>query len=585
MTGKVASSVDEAFEGCAGEAQPPQSSAGEAQRSEGCAGEAQRSTGCAGAPQRAFPPGFVFGSATAAYQIEGAWNGDGKGESIWDRFSHEAGNVMRGETGDVSIDHYHRVEEDVALMAELGHRSYRFSLSWPRLQPSGRGALNDAGASFYDRLLSALAKHGIEPLVTLYHWDLPAALQDEFTGFLSREIVPVFEQYARLCFARFGARVKRWITFNEPWCVCVHGFCTGMHAPGRMGAPGVEPYLAAHHLLLAHAHAVRAFRSEFNPQQDGVIGITLNSEWWEPASADARDEAAAQRARIFNLAWFADPVYLTGDYPDDMRRTLGLRLPSFSDDEKRLLKGSSDFFGLNHYSTHYVGRMQACVALRTVPKEIALLYQSSASTRKFLRAIAGFAGNTYFKDMGVLTYPDDPTWSYTAMGWAVVPWGMRKLLLWVQRRYQPNDILVTENGVATPQDKPGEPFDPRSKAAQDRVRYMHDYIAEMHQAIQEGANLKGLWVWSTFSNFEWAFGYAPHFGLIDVDYQTLKRTPLPAAHWYKRLATTLTLPDVDQVEPLPTASDAHTSAELRERRPDDSGGRRRPNAERRRAPG
>mmetsp|Transcript_10273 Transcript_10273/g.13484 ORF Transcript_10273/g.13484 Transcript_10273/m.13484 type:complete len:505 (-) Transcript_10273:99-1613(-) len=499
---------------------------------------------------RKFPDGFAWGSATAAYQIEGAWNEGGKGPSIWDTYSHAKGNVKKGENGDVACDHYNRVETDVQLMKELGLKSYRFSISWPRVQPAGTGETNAEGIAFYNKLIDTLLENGIEPLVTLYHWDLPQALLDDFGGFLSEKIVGAFVQYAEICFNLFGDRVKNWITFNEPWCVCGHGYATGLHAPGDLSDPGRKPYIAAHHLLLAHAYAVEAYRKNFQQEQKGKIGITLNAEWWEPVSDDPRDVVAANRAIEFSLGWFADPVFLSGDYPDCMKKTCGDRLPRFTEEESRLLKGSSDFFGLNHYSTHYAGRQNPCVAIQTLPHEVALLFHSSGSYRKAFKSLFSvIVGNNYLKDIGVLTYPNDAEWTYTDMGWAVVPWGLRKLLLYIQNRYAPEGgIIITENGCAMKEKNREEALDPNSSPALAKLKFFHGYISEVHQAISEGANVKGYYAWSFMDNFEWSLGYHPRFGLVHVDYKSQERTVRPVGKWYSKLSKENEIPPLSFVK-------------------------------------
>ncbi len=497
-----------------------------------------------------FPKDFQWGTATAAYQIEGAPEADGKGASIWDEFTHMKGNVFHGETGDVACDHYNRYEEDIKLMAKLGMKNYRLSISWPRILPNGTGEVNQKGIDFYHRVIDCLIDNGITPLVTLYHWDLPLALEKEFGGFLSRDIIPAFENYAKVCFENFGNKVKSWITFNEPWCVTVLGFCNGMHAPGRMNAPGREPYLAAHHLLLSHSKAVALYRKEYQKRQGGVIGITLNTEWWSPASNDPRDVAAAERAIAFNLGWFADPVFLTGDYPKEMRDALGDRLPSFTAQEQEALKGSSDFFGLNHYSSHIVGRMNACVALSTLPKELGLLFKSSPSTKKALKMVFGFTGSTYFKDIGILTYPDPRDTEYTEMGWAVAPWGFGDLLLHITQRYAPKGgIIVTENGCAMPDKTKQDAVDPNSVSSRRRTTFMHQYLSSMLEAMNKGADVRGYFCWSFMDNFEWAFGYDKRFGMVYVDYETQERTPKPIAKWYGELAKTGKIPLIESVHP------------------------------------
>ncbi|CAD7695191.1 unnamed protein product [Ostreobium quekettii] len=472
--------------------------------------------GCTGAGDgtgaRQFPEGFAWGAATSAYQVEGGWTEGGKGRSIWDFFAHTAGKVAGGGNGDMADDQYHRVGEDVRLMADMGLRHYRLSIAWTRVQPTGTGPANPEGVAFYNRVIDALIAEGIEPLVTLYHWDLPLALQVERNGWLGGDaVIDAYVEYARLCFTHFGDRVKRWITFNEPWCVAVLGFGTGEHAPGRSRDPGREPYLAAHHILLAHARAVRLYRRDFKPFQEGSIGITFNSDWREPLpDADPRrymrNCEAAERTRQFFLAWFADPVYL-GDYPELMRVRLGDRLPSFGAGEAALLRGSADFFGLNHYTTTYV-------------------------------SVDDTNSVGWFCDQGS-QWSNDPNWAVTDMGWAIVPWGLRKMVGWIQKRYRPpGGIIVTENGCACKEQDAAV-----AKCDKLRVEYLRGYISELHKAIAEdGVDCRGYFVWSLLDNFEWAFGYTKRFGIHWVNFDTLERVPKESSKWFAKVVATNGVP-------------------------------------------
>ncbi|GMH42845.1 hypothetical protein BSKO_10764 [Bryopsis sp. KO-2023] len=456
-----------------------------------------------------FPEGFMWGTATASYQIEGGWNEGGRGWSIWDSFSHTPGNVENGDTGDVACDHYHLYKEDVQRMKAMGLKYYRFSIAWPRIQPAGKGEANKAGLDFYNSLIDELLAAGVEPVVTLYHWDFPLELLTKHDGWLNRTDVPdYFAAYARLCFQHFGDRVKWWITLNEPWCSALLGYGTGEHAPGRTCAPAVEPYLAAHSLLLAHAKAVQVYKKEFQETQAGKIGITLNSDWFEPLPSNDPtsydlNQDAAERGRLFHLGWFADPIYL-GDYPKEMRDLVGERLPQFSAEEKAMLKGSSDFFGLNHYSSALA---------------------SSAEESENSKA------GSYRDDMR-LHLSADPDWSRTDMGWSIVPWGLGKLLLWIQNRYSPKGgIICTENGCAV-----HEPTKEAAENDQARVDFYKGYISEMHKAMQEGADCRGYFAWSFMDNFEWAFGYSKRFGMHWVDFETLERHPKKSAAWFAEVA-------------------------------------------------
>ncbi len=442
-----------------------------------------------------FPTEFVWGAATSSYQIEGAWLEGGKGLSIWDAFCHIPGKIKNNDTGDFACDHYYRFGEDVKLMADMGLRAYRFSLSWPRIQPDGRGKPNSAGLSFYSDLIDALLAHDITPWITLYHWDLPLALQMECDGWLNPKLAEFFADYAAICFEAFGDRVKHWLTLNEPWCSAVLGHGLGMHAPGRVSRD--EPYLVGHNLLRAHALAVEKYRTQFQPQQKGLIALTNNCDWREPLTDSEADIQAAQRAVEFFLGWFADPVY-TGDYPAVMRERLGRRLPQFTDNEKNLLKGSADFFGLNHYST---------------------MYAAQAPGTKTTNA-----GLSEDQDV-VLS--SDPRWKKTQMEWNIVPLGFRKLLQWIDARYHSPDIYVTENGCALADVMENGRVDDH-----ERIAFLEGYLNAAHEALASKVKLKGYFVWSFLDNFEWGEGYSKRFGLHYVDFRNGRRFPKASAKWY-----------------------------------------------------
>lgn len=449
-----------------------------------------------------FPDDFVWGSATSAYQIEGAWQEGGKGLSVWDAFAHTPGKTSGGDTGDVACNHYHRFREDVALMADLGLDAYRFSISWPRIQPTGRGPANPNGLRFYSDLIDELLAHGITPYVTLHHWDLPLTLQLEHDGWLSPRMADFFADYARLCFRHFGDRVRHWITLNEPWVTAILGYGEGVFAPGRVSPD--EPYRVGHEMLRAHGAAVEVYRREFQSAQGGVIGMANNCDWREAATDTPEDHAAAQRALEFYLGWFADPLY-HGDYPASMRERLGDRLPVFSDEDRARLKGSSDFFGLNHYTTHLVSHVDG--GGPSVP--------------------ASNAGIASDQDIALTT---DPAWEVTAMGWPIVPDGCRKLLEWIDARYDRPPILITENGCAFDDTWVDGRVDDSA-----RVRYFEGYVEACRDALASGVRLLGYFPWSFLDNFEWASGYSKRFGLHHVDFATGTRTPKASAHWYRDL--------------------------------------------------
>lgn len=450
-----------------------------------------------------FPENFIWGSATSSYQVEGAWKEDGKGPSIWDVFCLIPGKVQDGDTGEIACDHYHRIEEDVALMKALGLKAYRFSIAWARILPAGRGPVNQPGIDFYNKLIDALLAAGIEPWITLYHWDLPAALEFEMDGWLSPEIAGIFADYATICFTHFGDRVKNWITINEAWVVAILGYGHGVFAPGKKSND--LPYVAAHNLLLAHAQAVQVYRTKFQQMQKGRIGITNNCDWREPLTDVLADQQAAQRALEFFLAWFADPVY-KGDYPEVMKSRLGNRLPAFSAEEKKLLKGSSDFFGLNHYTT---------------------MYAADATNVKEEGSVYGNGGLSADQEVNLSV---DASWKLTDMQWAIVPWGCKKLLQWIAERYDNPEIFITENGCA---------FDDQlidgKVNDQERIDFFNGYIKAIGEAIDAGVNVRGYFIWSLMDNFEWASGYSKKFGIHYVEKHSLNRIPKASALWYKNL--------------------------------------------------
>ncbi|KAF0729714.1 hypothetical protein Ae201684_012774 [Aphanomyces euteiches] len=483
---------------------------------------------------REFPEGFKWGASTAAYQIEGGWNEGGRGMSVWDAFSKTPGKTVNGETGDKAIDHYHLYKEDVKLMAAMGLKNYRLSISWPRILPTGKtNIINEEGIAFYNSLIDELLAHGIEPMVTLYHWDLPLAIALEHDGWLGKEIVDLFVDYARLCFSRFGDRVKNWITLNEPHISTVLGYGIGVLAPGRKGK--IEPYLVGHKMLLTHAAVVHLYRKEFQHEQKGIIGISLNGDYREPKPTNdpaqyKLNQEASERALQFVLGWYADPIYF-GDYPEVMKTRLGDRLPKFTEAESKLLKeAGSDFFGLNHYGTAYV----------------------EPSAEFLADERAGLEGDIW-DDVGIVK-TDDPSWLKTDVQWNAVPWGFRKLLTWIHNRYAPpGGIIITENGAAV--------ADVDREAAENdvfRVKFYESYIVEMQKAIAEhGVNVSGYFAWSFIDNYEWAAGYSKRFGIHWVDYNTMERVPKASAKFLAQVYKANAVEERDDnmialAAPLPT---------------------------------
>ncbi|XP_048233206.1 beta-glucosidase 42 [Ricinus communis] len=455
-----------------------------------------------------FPPSFVFGVATSAYQIEGGCKDGGRGPSIWDAFSHTQGNILDGSNADVAVDHYHRYKEDIELIAKLGFDAYRFSLSWSRIFPDGLGTkVNDEGISFYNNIINALLDKGIEPYITLYHWDLPLHLQDSIGGWLNKDIVKYFAIYADTCFASFGDRVKNWITLNEPLQTSVNGYDGGIFAPGRHEQSETEPYLVAHHQILAHSAAVCIYRSKYKEIQGGQIGIVVDCEWAEPNSDKSEDKTAAARRLEFQIGWYLHPIYY-GEYPEVMSEILGDRLPKFSEEDKELLRNPIDFLGLNHYTSRFITHVAHS-------KAKSYYYRAQAMDR-----LAEWEGG-------------EPIGEKAASEWLYVcPWGIRKVLNHIVQRYNSPQIYITENGMDDE-----ESDAPLHEMLDDklRVRYFKGYLASVAEAIKDGADVRGYFAWSLLDNFEWAQGYTKRFGLVYVDYKNgLARHPKSSAYWFLR---------------------------------------------------
>ncbi|CAB9498958.1 2H-1,4-benzoxazin-2-yl glucoside beta-D-glucosidase [Seminavis robusta] len=457
----------------------------------------------------AFPKGFLFGSATSSYQVEGAAHEDGRGMTVWDTFCYQGGHVLNNDTGDVACDHYHLFERDVQLMKQLGLQGYRFSIAWTRILPSGyynkEQGVNQAGIDFYNRLIDTLIEHNIDPWITLFHWDLPQQLEDDVGGWLdpSGIVVDAFANYSRICFEAFGDRVQHWITLNEPWTVAVHGYNDGIKAPGRNSNGATETYIVAHNQLLAHAKAATIFKQEFSKTQGGFIGISNSADYRYPLDPNSPDDIqAAERAMLFQFGWFMDPV-IFGDYPDVMRQRLGSRLPVFTPEQQEQLQGSCDFLGINTYSS----------ALTTKPKKE-----------------PEWGG--YWADMFVTTQ-NDPSWKKNSMGWAIVPDATRELLLWIRERYGNPLLYITENGTA-------EDDHDVETAQHDEIRrsFFEGHLRACAEAIDAGVRLAGYFAWSLMDNFEWEYGYQRRFGICYVDFETQVRTPKSSALWYSETIAT-----------------------------------------------
>jgi beta-glucosidase len=434
-----------------------------------------------------FPSGFTWGAATSAHQIEGAWDEDGKGESIWDRFNHTPGNIANGDTGDVACDHYHRWREDVALMKEMGLHAYRFSISWPRLLPEGRGRVSAAGVDFYSRLVDALLEAGIQPFATLYHWDLPQALQDQ-GGWPARTTAQAFVEYAGLASQKLGDRVNHWITLNEPFVSAIVGYLQGRHAPGHSDLG--EALAAAHHLMLAHGWAVPTIRRNSPGAQ---VGITLNLSPHIPASPSAADRAAAWAGDGILNRWFLDPIAARG-YPADIIRYHGRAMDFVEADDLDAIAVPINFLGVNYYSREVV-RSTKIPKNENAPRSVS------------------------------------PNPNRTDMGWEVYPEGLHALLGRLHFDYRFPAFYVTENGAAY-RDRLGD--DGRVEDPL-RIRYLKEHLLAAAQAIAAGVPLRGYFAWSLMDNFEWAHGYSKRFGLIYVDYPTQRRVPKASASWYRRI--------------------------------------------------
>ncbi|GAB4835342.1 Beta-glucosidase 42 [Ancistrocladus abbreviatus] len=458
-----------------------------------------------------FPPDFVFGVATSAYQVEGACKEGNRGPSIWDAFSHTEGNIIDESNADITVDQYHRYKEDVELISTLGFNAYRFSISWTRIFPDGLGTkVNDEGISYYNNLINALLEKGIQPWVTLYHWDLPLHLEESMGGWLNKEIVKYFGIFAETCFAHFGDRVKYWTTINEPHQSIILGYGLGLFAPGRHENASTEMCLAGHHQLLAHAYAVSIYKTKFKETQGGQVGLVLDCEWDEPVSDKMEDLDAASRCLDFQLGWFLNPIYY-GDYPEVMRERVGDRLPQFSLEEKNLLRNAIDFIGLNHYTSRYVTHSAESSG------ELDLEFCKAQEVEK----IAEWEGG---ESIGELA---GSFWLY------VVPWGIRKTINYIAKKYNNPIIYVTENGM----DDEDSHSAPVHEMLDDRLRvtYFKGYLAAVAQSIKDGADVRGYFAWSLLDNFEWGFGYTKRFGIVYVDYKNgLSRHPKSSANWFKK---------------------------------------------------
>ncbi|NGO81002.1 beta-glucosidase [Streptomyces sp. YC504] len=480
-------------------------------------------TQSASAGSTTFPPGFLWGAATAAYQIEGAAQEDGRTPSIWDTFSRTPGKVLGGDTGDVACDHYHRFRDDVGLMSELGLGAYRFSVSWPRVQPTGRGPAVQRGLDFYRALVDELLEQGITPMATLYHWDLPQDLETAFPsgssaggGWPERDTAERFAEYAGIMAEALGDRVELWTTLNEPWCSAFLGYGAGVHAPGR--TDDVAALRAAHHLNLGHGLAARALRAALPAR--ARIGIALNPHAVRPLTDSPEDRDAQRRIDALANRIFTGPL-LKGAYPSDLiADTSHITDWSFvRPEDLAVIKHPLDFLGINYYTPAIV----SATSDPTAPRRDG---HNSGSHSPW----PGADSVAFHRAPGELT----------AMDWPVDPTGLTDLLLQYTAEAPGVPLFVTENGAAFEDEvgEDGQVHDP------DRIRYLHSHLSAVHEAMRRGADVRGYFLWSLMDNFEWAYGYSKRFGAVYVDYETQERTPKSSARWYGQAARDGALPPV-----------------------------------------
>jgi beta-glucosidase len=461
-----------------------------------------------------FPDEFLWGAGTSAYQIEGATREDGRGLSVWDVFADTPGRTHNGDTGENAADHYHRMRQDIALLAEMGLNAYRFSIAWPRILPDGTGTPNPAGLAFYDRLVDTLLEHGITPVATLYHWDLPLALYEQ-GGWRSRATAFAFADYAEVMARRLGDRVRWWITQNEPWCSAYLGYVSGQHAPGIRQDPQAAVDVS-HHLLLSHGLAVPRIRAAAaSAGSDLRVGIALNL--FPIFAADARQETvrAVERAHAFHNRWFLDPLF-RGDYPAELFADLGAGAPPILPGDLDLIGTPIDFLGVNYYNRWIVRGTQPADGNGTSggPGEPG----------------DGGAGSGNHSGYEYAAWPPDAT--ITTMGWEVFPHGLDLVLEDLTRTYRPNAILVTENGASFDDawNGDGTVSDPH------RVAFLREHLAAVDAALSHGVPVAGYFVWSLLDNFEWDQGYSKRFGMVYVDYDTQRRIIKESGHWYAAFA-------------------------------------------------
>ncbi|XP_022988091.1 beta-glucosidase 24-like [Cucurbita maxima] len=471
-----------------------------------------------------FPKDFVFGAASSAYQYEGAAFNYCKGPSIWDTYTHKhPERIADHKNGDIAVDEYHRYKEDVAIMKSIGFDVYRFSIAWSRIFPTGKlcGGKNIDGIRYYHHLIDELLKHGIKPYVTLFHWDVPQALENEYGGCLNRQFVCHFRDFAEFCFEEFGKKVKHWITLNEQFIFTFKSYVMAEYAPGRgaewdpcrylAGNSGTEPYIVGHNLILAHAAAANLYKTKYQAEQKGEIGVTLVSRWYEPYSNSEADGKARDRAFDFSLGWFLNPI-VYGDYPQSMRDLVGRRLPTFTKDESNFIMNSFDFLGINYYTANYAKDNPNDV--HPHPSYLNDIHATLSTDRD-----------------GVPIGPkvDPSSWL------AVYPVGLKELLIHIKKNYKNPIIYITENGYLD-LDSCHVHHLIRDKG---RVKYFHDHLYYLHEAMKAGVRVRGYFAWSLLDNFEWASGYTVRFGLTYIDFKhNLMRMPKDSAKWFHNFLTT-----------------------------------------------
>lgn len=471
--------------------------------------------------RNSFPDGFIFGAGASAYQLEGATNSGGRKPSIWDIFvEQDPGKIADHSTGDIAVEFYYRYQHDIALMKEIGIDSFRFSFSWPRILPDGKlsRGVNQQGLDFYNNLIDGLLSNGIQPLVTLFHWDLPQALEDEYGGLLSPQAVNDYRDYVDLCFKEFGDRVKHWVTVNEPNLFTELGYASGLTAPGRCsnyigncsaGDSATEPYLVAHHLILCHATAVQLYRDKYKDSQKGIIGITVETFWMVPKYDTEACKKAVARGLDFEFGWIVNPITY-GDYPKIMRVMVGDRLPRFTEEEVRMVRGSYDFLGLNYYTARYVQDSS-----------------TGSSAFNLSQTTDSHINETTTKNGIPIGEPTQISWIF------IYPEGIRDLVLYVKAKYNNPPIYITENGMAYFNNKTL----PVEEALNDgqKIKYHNLHLAYLLKAIKdEGADVRAYYLWSLLDDFEWEFGYTDRYGMIYVDFNdNLKRYLKCSSFWYK----------------------------------------------------